>query len=792
MNRNKKLLKQAVTVGLCTAMAASTLMPAYAASTSVMKDENVYVTLEQDGSVSGIYVVNEFSSESGGVISDYGDYTSVKNLTDLSEIIMEDGKISAEMSKGKFYYQGNLDSAELPWDISIQYFINGEKINPDELAGKSGDLKIVIQTKQNLESKESFFEHYLLQATVVLNTEKCSDIQAKGATVGNVGVNRQLVYTILPGEEKEIEITAKVQEFEMDGITFQGVPLSLSISEGMLDDLDLSNQTRELIDAVAQLDDGVGELKKGTEAAADGGSQLANAISELAEGVGELKSGANVLAQGTSELSSGTKELQNGVSQYLDGVDSFVAGVEQYVAGVDMLAQGSKLLAPLESLPLVDAAIVQIYQAVAVGNEQQGIPSLSAGAQSLSDGLHMLSEQVQLLENNTDAEKLQEWMNALGQIQGMIVQLSETLEEISAAISGSADMIATVEASHQAVLEGLNRQVDTANSNITDSVENVNAQIENAISAVQAAVENGSLDKETAEQTIASLNESKIGQEAISVIQMPQEDTGVLEIINTLKAISENLKSAATELDGAAQQLELVAEGIELNLSSTGDSNGIAQLSQVLLAACEGADGLKEGVDAVGQALKQLSQNTSSFGEVKEGIAALNAGFDELCKNNSLLLDGGKQLVDTKEELNAGMSALTSGTDELNSGVGEFVDGISTLHHGVSLLDDNTETLTSGLTELDEGTGKLKEGTQEFRGQTDGMDEKIQEEMEKLLDEMTGDDFEPVSFTSDYNTNIGLVQFAITADGIKISEEIEEVEPEKEEGFIERLKKLFW
>lgn len=111
---------------------------------------------------------------------------------------------------------------------------------------------------------------------MALNTDKCRNIQAEGATAGNVGVNCQLLYTILPGEEKEIEITAVVQDFEMDAMTFQGVPLSLGISEDMLEDIDFSSQTEELTDAVGQLDDGVGELLDGMKAAASGGSQLAD------------------------------------------------------------------------------------------------------------------------------------------------------------------------------------------------------------------------------------------------------------------------------------------------------------------------------------------------------------------------------------------------------------------------------------------------------------------------------------------------------------------------------------
>ena len=60
MNQNKKIIKKTGAAFLCAAMVAN------AGTASVMavdnrKDENVYVNLNMDGSVSGVYVVNEYN-----------------------------------------------------------------------------------------------------------------------------------------------------------------------------------------------------------------------------------------------------------------------------------------------------------------------------------------------------------------------------------------------------------------------------------------------------------------------------------------------------------------------------------------------------------------------------------------------------------------------------------------------------------------------------------------------------------------------------------------------------------
>ena len=211
--------------------------PVYAADTAAEKDENVYVTLNDDGSVSSVYVVNEFTSDKAGTIIDYGDYSSVKNLTTDDAITQNGEKITVEAPEGKFYYQRNLKTTDIPWKISICYFLDGSEISTEDLAGKSGKLKIKMAISENKACEGNFFDNYLLQATVVLDTEKCSNITADGATAANVGKNRQLVYNLMAGQEKTIEISADVTDFEMDGITFQGIPMSFDIDTQIEDNI---------------------------------------------------------------------------------------------------------------------------------------------------------------------------------------------------------------------------------------------------------------------------------------------------------------------------------------------------------------------------------------------------------------------------------------------------------------------------------------------------------------------------------------------------------------------------
>ncbi len=165
------------------------------------KDEVIYAVLDARGQVDGLYAVNIFER---GDIVDYGDYTSVHPLNTEDQIAHENGVVSFHSDAQRVYYQGNLSDRNLPWRFSLTYRLNGQPIEADELAGKSGRVEIDLDVRKNEAVQSDLFRSHALQITVQLDTDKCRDIQAEGATQANVGSNRQLSYIVLPNTEKTI------------------------------------------------------------------------------------------------------------------------------------------------------------------------------------------------------------------------------------------------------------------------------------------------------------------------------------------------------------------------------------------------------------------------------------------------------------------------------------------------------------------------------------------------------------------------------------------------------------
>jgi len=113
----------------------------------VLKNETVYVNLNYDGKTENIVVVNHISGDSNkDVFIDYGKYDNLEVLVNNVEPIMEANQIKwpTEILKSQdIYYEGTIIKT-LPLKLDIKYFLDNKEIKGEDLAGKSGKLKILI------------------------------------------------------------------------------------------------------------------------------------------------------------------------------------------------------------------------------------------------------------------------------------------------------------------------------------------------------------------------------------------------------------------------------------------------------------------------------------------------------------------------------------------------------------------------------------------------------------------------------------------------------------------------
>ncbi|WP_080875685.1 hypothetical protein [Oceanobacillus timonensis] len=311
------------------------------------KNEVIYANLATGGTLENIYVVNGFELNQTGIIEDYGNYESIKNLTDTGEMEQDGDKIRMEATEDNFYYQGNL-SRELPWNFSIHYYLDGEEVDPQEVIGESGSVDIEIEVEENEEAEENvFFDNYMLQISQPLNTDYFYNVEAEDATIASSGKDQQIAFTVMPGETETLTIHADTDQFEMEGMEISALPSSFSVDGPDTDSL--TEEFQSLTDAIADINQGVGELGDGVSGLSGGLSDLENGSSEFQDGLNELNNSSGELTGASEEINNAFQSVQEEVGQFtgVDGIEELSSMTE---AASGMASEMENLADELDTL----------------------------------------------------------------------------------------------------------------------------------------------------------------------------------------------------------------------------------------------------------------------------------------------------------------------------------------------------------------------------------------------------------------------------------------------------------
>lgn len=510
-----KYPKQAAALALSAVMLCASALPTVAAAAqSSKKEEVIYIMTDAAGRVESINAVNIFGS---GSVVDYGDYTDVKMLTTTDEISQNGDEITFTTSADRVYYQGTMAAdTQIPWDISIRYSINGREISPAELSGQSGKLEIHFTVTQNESCEGTFYDDYALQASFTLDTEKCSNISAPDATAANVGKDKQLTYTLLPGRGIDTVITADVTDFSMEAVTINGVRMSLNID---IDDSAIKEKINEIVDAVNEADSGARQLDDGASQLHTATGTLEEKTTELHDGVGQIKDGADQLSDGLATLSSNNDALNSGAYQAFEGlctaaqtvlnsqlsaagIDEVTLTPENYGEVLDgvkaelnaMLEENciKKILSALMA-EKIQSAVTQIDDLHTQLDSYQtfcdGLATYTAGVSASAEGAAALDSAVGTLHNGTsDMKDATAQLNAgAGTLADGTAQLRSGMSEFSVQAGGADAMV--------------DEQIDSIVSSLTggDEVVSFVSEKNTDVDSVQFVIKTAAIEQAEAE-----------------------------------------------------------------------------------------------------------------------------------------------------------------------------------------------------------------------------------------------------------------------------------------------------
>lgn len=385
-------MKKIITLILVFVMVFISVNPVTAATSSYPKEEVVYGILNMDGSVNNLYVVNIFN---GGIVNDYGSYSKIINMSTSEKIIQSGDHISLNTKADKFYYQGYLISKDLPWSITVRYYLDGKEVTGADLAGRSGRLNIRMTVKQNNKIDSVFYNNYALQIGLLLDNNLCSDIKADNATIAEAGGKKQITYTVLPGNGINADVTAVVHDFEMEPITINGIKLSLGLN---VDTSEFTEQISELTDAIIGLDDGAKELLLGLNKLSDGMQKYTDGMKAFKNGLGEFTDGLAMLNTGATEVSKGLSELTKQNAMLVNGSMSIQQAVFD---SVNIQLKGMGLGLPVLTKDNYSAVLSPIPNLADVKKQLDSVVMFTQGLKGYTDGVAALDKGASDLASGT-------------------------------------------------------------------------------------------------------------------------------------------------------------------------------------------------------------------------------------------------------------------------------------------------------------------------------------------------------------------------------------------------------
>ena len=610
-----KTNRRVVSIILAVILVGNVTIPVSASENSSSKEEVIYIMTEANGTVENVNVVNIFE---GGSITDYGDYSSVKMLTTTDDITQTDDKITFTSTADKVYYQGTLEQVEIPWNISIQYFLDGKEYSADEIAGKSGSLEIKLSITQNSKCKTSFYDDYALQTTILLDTNLCDNIKSDGATIAEVGADKQLLYTILPGKGLDTSIYANVQNFEMDAISINGIKLNLNLE---IDDEELTAKVQELMQATQKLNDGASNLYSGAESLKNGSNSLDSGIVTLKSGVSTLDTGIKTLQTGMQSMQAGLNTLNNQSASLTNVSKQIKTALETIQDSLSDISVSNDKLEELTS---------------ASGNIKSGINNLFEGISTLRANLNYTQYKAIMSQNGLDIDSLK-------------TSNQTTIEECSNNISSLQTIIAELsqEGGHDSQIAQLNQQISSlqniiqilsVNSSSINGTESYINSVSEQVNNLYAGADTLNNEYETFNTAIAELAQTLTGFMA----KLPELTSG----INQLLANYENFDSGIGEY----------TDGVATIVSS---------YNQMLDGVSSLASGSKELLNGTETLSSKTSQFFDGIAELCDGAKQLNNGTNEL---NSETEKMDEQL---ENQINEILSSIEGDETEMKSFVSE-------------------------------------------------------------------------------------------------------------------------
>lgn len=730
------------------------------------KDESVYLISDANGNVNKTIVVDHLKNkDKKDTLEDASNLSDIENVKGKEKFTQSGDKLTWQAGGKDIYYQGTA-TAEPPVTQKVTYYLDGKEISPEDLAGKSGKVKIrfdYTNTTSYTETVNGEKQTVSVPFAAITGLVLGDGFENIEVTNGKAEVSDSSSVVLgyaLPGLKDSLgikdgdldgdvnipeymEMTADVENFSMPAAMTFVVNASDYVSTDGIDTSDLDDMINDLKDASTQLQDGSKTLAEGTDTLSDGLSTLQSKLGTFVSGVGTLQSGLKAYTDGVSTLSGGLNTLGNSTGALVSGADKLNSGAGQLASGSATLKDGLKSYT--DGASQLNAGINELGSKS--GTLVSGVSKLSKGTSALNAGVQELDKTLQA--GPTDEQK--------NTIKSTAVQ---TVKDSFAGETGN-----TVKTT---IYNGLRYGTDkngnvvdgelytslykgTASQNFEKNLDSTYKVVVNSILSSAANVKTGEVDSNTLASQIKQAYK-KTSDDYANAINVATQN-GTIDASTQKILANDNYKKAFVDYN-AIQNMS-ASQLAEFLYSKNGTSDTLLNMTQTQLENVLSSDDIKKQINAgvesalntlaekLSGACEQVSETVAATAAVSgasetmnsihakinaqglvSGVAELNEGVNgengliasmpTLTSGIKQLVDGSNTLVANNDTLNAGATALNAGASQLSAGTQSLMNSVPTLTSGIKQLVDGSNTLVANNAQLNSGASQLADGTNQI------------------------------------------------------------------------------
>ena len=621
------------------------------------KDETVYTNAKSNGEQYQTIVTDHLiNEEDEKLLKDMTNLLNVENTSGDEKFTQDGESLVWEADSNDIYYKGETDQ-ELPVKLNIKYELDGKEISSDEIAGKSGKVKITISFENKEEHEvqingktEKMYTPFVVATGTYINNDNNKNIEVTNGKAIDDGSKTMVVGLTFPGMQESlnidkdtleiptsIEITMETTNFEMNNIINCTTPKLIEDSE---------------LDIFSKLDDIYSKVET-----------LQSASKQIENGAKTLSDGTTTYVEKSEEFNQALNKFSDGVSSANTSYSSIDAGIKNLNSSVPDLTSGTKSLS--DNLGAVNNGVKTMSDML--DGSQESMNNLKNGAQNISGGLTQLSAAMKTTDYTEQINKINSQIDTN---KKMITTLNTTKEQLSKVLEDTTLSEATAQA--------IKAQI-TANQSTIATLTADNAYLNNMITSLNASnTQIGKLKQQV--DTLAK------GAGDVS--------DGVNGLLKQVGALNTNIKGLYTNTGKMAAGANKLYQGtLGLEAGTTKLAQGSEQMKAGLSTINTSSQALYSANNQLVEGAKTIQ---SGAAELAEGTAEFNkTGIDVICNYVTGDLKNLETRAEKLKELSDEYNTFTKLDDE-NKGKVKFI----------TIVDSIKKDDSKGQEEIDEKTSK--------------------------------------------------------------------------------------